>query len=322
MTFRHTVLALVLIVVGCGSPATAPRPATPTAVTPEPAASTPTPVPVAPPIEPAQTVAAAQPPVTPASIKIATFNIQVFGKTKAHKPEIMSQLATIIRKYEVVAIQEVKDSSGDAPKLLLDAVNHDGGRSYAMLLSPRTGLQPDDKKSQEQYAVLYDTAVVEALPGDRLYDDSKNDSFQREPYLTRLKTKSGNFTFVLIDIHTRPESAVSEIGALNDVFKWAKTTFPNEDDFIALGDYNASCAYASAKQLDSLDLRGPNYFWIVPDDDDSNVSPESACAYDRIVTTTATKAAFTGNWGVDRAFTDKKVSDHWPVWAEFRAVEN
>jgi endonuclease/exonuclease/phosphatase family metal-dependent hydrolase len=256
-----------------------------------------------------------------ATIKIATFNIQVFGKTKASKPEIMSQLVAIIRKYDVVAIQEVKDSSGGAPKVLLDAVNSGGDRTYAMLLSERTGLQADDKTSQEQYAVLYDTALIEALPSDRLFDDAEHDLFQREPYLTHLRARSGGFSFVLIDIHTRPESAVAEVGALHDVMEWAKSFYGDEDDFIALGDFNASCDYASTVQLDALDMRGLGYFWVVPDDNDSNVSPTTACAYDRIVTTVGTEAAFTGNWGVDQAFTDKAVSDHWPVWAEFSAEE-
>lgn len=190
-----------------------------------------------------------------------------------------------------------------------------------MLLSERTGRQPDDKSSQEQYAVLYDKAVVEAFPDDQLYDDSAHDVFQREPYLTRLKTKAGDFTFVLIGIHTRPESAVTEIGALHDVIEWARTTLPRRSRFHRARRYSAGCSYASPAQLDALELRGRSYFWIVPDDNDSNVSPTSVCAYDRIVTTAATKAEFTGNWGVDRAFADKAVSDHWPVWAEFRVSE-
>src|SRR3954471_19205238 len=45
---------------------------------------------------------------TAPTIKIATFNIQVFGKTKAHRPEVMSQLAAIVREYDVIAIQEIK----------------------------------------------------------------------------------------------------------------------------------------------------------------------------------------------------------------------
>lgn len=262
-----------------------------------------------------------QPAAGNATIKIATFNIRVFGTAKARKPAVMAQLAAVIRKYDVVAIQEVKDASGAAPRMLLHAVHSAPGRTYRMLLSDRTGREPDDRRSQEQYAIYYDTTTIEALPDDRLFDDSAHDLFQREPYLVHLRVKSGGFAFVLIDIHTRPESAVAEIGALNDVFGWAKEIYSDEDDFIALGDYNASCDYASPVQLDALAIRGPGYFWIVPDDDDSNVSPTSACAYDRIVTTASTKTAFTGRWGVDRAFTDNAVSDHWPVWAEFAATE-
>ena len=83
-------------------------------------------------------------------------------------------------------------------------------------------------------------------------------------------------------------------GALRDVFDWAKLAYPKESNFIALGDYNAACSYATPAQLDALSIRRSDYFWIVPDDSDSNVSPTSACAYDRIVVTAATKRSFTG----------------------------
>ena len=55
----------------------------------------------------------------------------------------------------------------------------------------------------------------------------------------------------------------------------------------------------------------------MPHSADTNLATSSQCAYDRIVTTWATESHFTEQWGVDQAFTDKKVSDHWPVWAEF-----
>ena len=29
------------------------------------------------------------------------------------------------------------------------------------------------------------------------------------------------------------------------------------------------------------------------------------------------RAKVRASWGVDRAYTDTGVSDHWPVWAEF-----
>jgi endonuclease/exonuclease/phosphatase family metal-dependent hydrolase len=313
---------VVFLVLACGTPSSGPRPATPRDAAPSEIGASPGAI-----VEQQHDTDAGVfegdegGADATDTIKIATFNIQIFGRTKASKPAIMSQLVAIIREYDVIAVQEIKDSSGSAPNVLLHAVNDGGDRTYAMLLSPRTGLQADDKSSQEQYAVLYDTALVEALPGDRLFDDDDHDLFQREPYLTPLRVRDGGFSFVLIGIHTRPESAVEEIGALHDVIEWARAVFPDEDDFIALGDFNAGCDYASPTQLDALDLRGPSYFWIVPDDSDSNVSPTTACAYDRIVTTVGAKAAFTGDWGVDRAFSDKAVSDHWPVWAAVRAKD-
>ena len=86
------------------------------------------------------------------------------------------------------------------------------------------------------------TSARRGAARDRLFDDSDQDMFQREPYLTPLRVRQGGFSFVLIiGIHTRPESAVQEIGALHDVVEWAKTEFMSEDDFIVLGDFNASC---------------------------------------------------------------------------------
>jgi endonuclease/exonuclease/phosphatase family metal-dependent hydrolase len=254
-------------------------------------------------------------PASAGEITIATFNIQVFGQTKASKPDVMATLAGIVRRYDLAAIQEIKDSQKEVPGLFLDAVNADGS-TYAMDISPRTGRQDDDRSSQEQYGYYYDTATIEQLGEGALFDDSAGDLFQREPYAARFKAKAGSFTFVLIDIHTRPESAVREIRALFDVMLWAQARWPDEDDFIVLGDFNASCDYAADLVLDNMAIHGADFRWIVPHDADTNLSSRR-CAYDRIVTTVDASLDFTGEWGVDRAFTDKKVSDHWPVWARF-----
>ena len=87
-------------------------------------------------------------------------------------------------------------------------------------------------------------------------------------------------------------------------------------DYIVLGDFNAGCGYASAEELGQFDISGPDYVWIVPHTANTNVDG-SRCAYDRIVMDRDGKEDYAGVWGVDRGFTDKRVSDHWPVWAEF-----
>src|SRR5205085_3226456 len=46
-------------------------------------------------------------------VRIASFNIQVFGTSKLRKPRAMNVLAEIIRQFDIVAIQEVRSKSDD-----------------------------------------------------------------------------------------------------------------------------------------------------------------------------------------------------------------
>jgi endonuclease/exonuclease/phosphatase family metal-dependent hydrolase len=252
------------------------------------------------------------------TMTIASFNIRVFGSAKAGKAEVMDALAAIVRRYDIVAVQEIKDASGETPLIFLDLINSKEGGEYGMLLSDRTGRQFDDTASREQYAYYFNTDTVRVIGEDLLFDDSARDLFQREPYLARFAAVNGSFTCVLVNMHTKPDPVVTvkEIDAMHDVIVWAKTMYDQEDDFIITGDLNAACGVASPQELDLLAIRGAEYVWIVPDDADTSVG-ESQCAYDRIIITADTEEKYTGSWGVETSFTDDDVSDHWPVWAEF-----
>ena len=249
------------------------------------------------------------------TIRIATFNIKVFGLTKAGKAEVMSVLAGIVRKYDIVAVQEIKDRKREVPWLFLDEIN-DGGNDYGVLPSERTGKQEDDKDSLDQYAYYYRNSTIAVLDKSVLYEDGASDYFQREPFVARFAAKAGNFTFAMVNIHTPPVRAVEEIGALHHVVEWARERYPGEDDFIVLGDFNAGCSYASEEQLDGLEISGPDYVWIVPHSAHTNLGARP-CAYDRIVMNRRGTEDYAGTWEVDRTFTEKGISDHWPVWAKF-----
>jgi deoxyribonuclease-1-like protein len=41
-------------------------------------------------------------------VRIASFNIQVFGEKKLANPRVRSLLADIVRRFDVVAIQEIR----------------------------------------------------------------------------------------------------------------------------------------------------------------------------------------------------------------------
>jgi hypothetical protein len=63
------------------------------------------------PPSPAEPPIPAPPPLTATegdTIKVASFNIQVFGTSKLGKPEVMDVLAKVVRRFDVVAIQEVR----------------------------------------------------------------------------------------------------------------------------------------------------------------------------------------------------------------------
>ena len=222
-------------------------------------------------------------------IRVATFNIKSFGKSKISKPGTMASIVNIVNKYDIVAIQEIKDKREKVPDQFLAML----GRGWAMSESPRTGKNPDDKHSQEQYVFYYQKKGISEEGAGALYPDT-NDYFQREPWMARFRVNRGKFTFVVINIHTRPESAVEEINALHKVVTWARGHWPDEDDFIVLGDFNASCSYASKKEIANSPLSGSDYFWIVPDSANTNLSSKK-CAYDRIVISKNTKKQYTGS---------------------------
>jgi len=265
---------------------------------------------------PPEPTTAAAPEAPPIELRLATFNIQVLGPTKAAKPEVMATLGSIIRRYDLVAVQEIKDVSGQAPLRLLEASNAEGA-DYALALSERTGREPDDRHSQEQYAYYYRRDRLEPVGEGALYDDSGADHFQREPFLQEFRVRGTDRTFVMINVHTRPRAAVSEIAAMEHVFGWAKARHGAHAIIIAVGDFNAGCGYASEEELDALPIHGEAYDWVVPHSADTNLA-DSECPYDRIVVAAPQGTDLVDDWGVDRAFDDRNVSDHWPVWANLR----
>lgn len=256
---------------------------------------------------------------SPGVIKIASFNIQIFGRSKAGKAEVMEVLADIISRFDIVAIQEIRDKSGSAIKKLEVAID-DLGSNYDFIIGPRLGRT----SSKEQYAFFYKTTSIQ-VEGAYTYNEAGIDSFHREPYIAKFKAKNGSFDFVLINIHTDPDEATSEINALPLVITDAQNHFP-EPDVILLGDLNADCKKGT-KYFDENDnsspLRQSGYTWQITNNMDTNVAT-SSCTYDRIITTSTVNQDYAGSSGVfrfDQHFEldcePKKVSDHYPVYAEF-----
>src|SRR5690606_3082987 len=110
------------------------------------------------------------------TITIATFNIQVFGEAKMGKPEVVEILADIVRRFDVVAIQEIRAKSQEIMPQFLERVNSNGAR-YDFVIGPRLGRTV----SKEQYAYVFNTATVEIDPTSVYTVHDPDDLLHREP---------------------------------------------------------------------------------------------------------------------------------------------
>ena len=255
----------------------------------------------------------------PHELKIASWNLKRFGPSAANDDETVSDVAFHISKYDIVAVQEIKDIQQTAPYILQDEI--DEIFEYGMVLSNRTGAFCEEKSSSqisEQYAFYYNNSTIDSMDGGHHYPNNDCE-FTREPFAAKFSSIEYGSEFVLITLHVDPDDAINEISALVNVFEWAKFQYPSEDDFILLGDLNADCNYASSSELDELAIRDSQYHWVIPDGENTNTAESSTCAYDRII--------FSDN-GLDEyldsysTFCEIDVSDHCIISATFSAHES
>ena len=310
----------------CKPPSKSPPTPTPTP-TPTPAptpAPTPTPTP-APTPEVTPTPIPSQLPITEGNLstdngtlRIGAFNIQVFGKSKAAKPEVMDVLAKIIRTYDVVAIQEIRDKDQTALPKLVNLTNTNDS-DYVYIVSERLGRTT----SKEQYAYIYNNQTVKLNGTPHIYPEPNGtDPFHREPYIASFVAVNGSFDVTLIVIHTDPDEATEEINALDVVVNYTQNKYPDEQDFIVMGDLNADCSYFDEDSASTMHSR--DYYWCINNSVDTTTT-STDCTYDRIIITTPAVSDFTGEagvfrfdeeYGLDENLTTK-VSDHYPVYAVF-----
>jgi deoxyribonuclease-1-like protein len=291
-------------------------------------AALPPPLPTAP--APVQASApAAAPAAAPASgptggkptdaITICSFNIQVFGESKISKPQVVDVLAKVVRKFDIVAVQEVRAKSDSVIPQFLSAINADGSR-YQFVIGPRLGRTV----SKEQYTFIYDSTRIEVDPSSVGTSPNPGDRLHRPPLHARFRVRANppesGFSFWLVDTHTDPDEVSAEVNALADVFMEMKALRPDEDDVILMGDLNAGPPqFGKIKQI-------PGVGWAV-----SGVTTNTrrSKTYDNLIFDTRTTTEYTGRWGVldlqntfglsiDKAL---EVSDHNPVWAAFRPWE-
>jgi len=254
------------------------------------------------------------------TIKICSFNVQVFGTSKLKKPQAMDVLTKVVRRFDVVAIQEVRSTDDTVVPKFVEMINADGSR-YDFIIGPRLGRT----NSKEQYAVLFNTARIEVDRASVYTVDDPKDLLHREPMVARFRVRGvpaeQAFTFNLVDIHTDPDETATELDALADVFVGVQRNGSGEEDVILLGDLNVDEYHLG--RLGQLPGIAHAITGVM-----TNTRRDKM--YDNIVFDRRSTKEFTGKWGVvdlqkEFNLTQQaalEVSDHCPVWAEFSAYED
>lgn len=262
-------------------------------------------------------------------IRIATYNIEAFGESKAAKADVMRVLATIVSSFDLVAIQEVRSPQAMPVARLLELINRSGGR-YDAALSPPIG----HTSHKEQYAFVWDTTRIRLIPESSYVVNDNESRMHRAPMVasfeTRVPAAQGRlpFRFTLINVHTDPDEVAaknpeSEMNVLDDVFVRVREYeygAHREEDFVLLGDLNVD-----TKHLGELG-QVPGIVSVAGAQPTNTIGTEN---YDHILIDHNTTTEFTGRAGVidyehDFGLSREaalQVSDHRPVWAEFGAYE-
>lgn len=250
-------------------------------------------------------------------VRIAAFNIQVFGKTKRSNPEVMDVLVEIAQGYDVVAVQEVRDATEMTADIFLDQLNASSEYTYAMVEGPRVGRT----SSKEQYVIYYVPALVQLENAYTLADEG--DLFEREPLVATLK--AGEFDFTLVVCHIKPDEAEAELRALAGAVPLILAENPSEKDILLLGDFNADGSYLDEAELPGI-FTPDSYTILITDEMDTMTKTENT--YDRIIVTGATAGYeyiedsagvfyFDSVLGIQDEELVVDVSDHYPVFANF-----
>ncbi|MDZ4659859.1 MAG: endonuclease/exonuclease/phosphatase family protein [Bythopirellula sp.] len=268
--------------------------------------------------------AAIPPPGQPNSgpvIRIAAFNIQAFGNTKAAKQYVMVRLADIIRKFDIVAIQEIRSQNEYLIPNFVQLINQPG-RRYDHVIGERLGRS----NNKEQYVYIFDTERIAIDPLSVYTISDPDDLMHREPLVATFMTTGVDpdeaFTFTLVNVHTEPNQPDlnRELDGLAEVYRVVRRSARQEDDVILLGDFNVDDRHL--QRLGQL----PGIFPLIAGVATNTRQDQQ---FDNIIIHQSSTTEYAGRSGVFDVMRNYnlneaqalEISDHFPVWAEFSVYE-
>lgn len=245
-----------------------------------------------------------------AQVKVCTWNLQNFGKTKS--AEEIGFMAETLRDFDVIALQEVIAGYGGAQAVSrLTAELNRKGAKWDYAISEPTHSRP---YASERYAYIWKTAKVRKVKRGWL-EEKFEKKIDREPFYMDFNYNGKVFT--LVNFHAIPKKKQPETEI--KYFKFLPTEYPNKN-LIFLGDFNLPQNHTVF-----IPLKKMGYLPVLVDQKTSLKMKcvEGECLaseFDNIFYGTGTTRLDAGVILFYEKFPDmvtaRRISDHIPVWAE------
>jgi len=230
---------------------------------------------------------------TLSNFTIASWNLQIFGVTKASNETLLNYYADKLDDYDISIVQEIRDKSGTAIQELAAKLP-----AYHYIISDRAGTT----SSKEQYAVFYNARATLISYHD--WTTETQSEFERPPL--QVKFTADKWTFTIYTIHTKPDDVTNELINLENLIG------ASQSDVLIMGDLNADGSYYDENNAAQFS----NWEWVITNDMDTTVAASNN-TYDRIIINTNAENNFL-NAGTMKDVT-KKESDHYLIYGVFDA---
>lgn len=287
------------------------------------------------------------------NLLIATWNIRAFGglteKWEAEQSDSPKRdlhsirvIAEIVRRFDVIALQEVRGN--------LKALRHTLkllGSNWGLVL---TDVTRGDPGNDERLGFLFDRRRVQlsglaselVLPAEELTQvepDALQRQFARTPYAVSFR--SGDQTFILVTLHVlygdSPTERTPELRAIAEwLDEWARDINAWDHNLIALGDFNIDrMGDERYEAFVSTGLHVPEDLHQVPRTIFSDPADPAEKFYDQVAwfTEASGRPALSLSYrrgghfdfrdvalprrGLSNFSLSWRISDHYPLWAEF-----
>jgi deoxyribonuclease-1-like protein len=262
------------------------------------------------------------------SLRIASWALNGFGPQQLRDPELAAILVDGIRRFDVIALQQVRASERDFLPNLVAMLNRDG-RAYDYLAGPIqgriAGSQPGTLSGDGELLVFfYDTTSV-VSDRSQLYTvaDPEN-RLSHKPLVAWFRAAQVDpqraWTFTLVNMRIDVARARHEVYELPRLFSVIGADGRGEDDIIFAGLLQADHVYLNGT------LGGTNH-WFATHDKSTDVYAKYQTSNLIVDRRTTTEAVLRGgvvdflrinNLSISQA---EKVTPHLPVYGEFSPWE-